>query len=79
MTAYIDIGNSIAHWRRELSNSDLHNIGEFTTENILSWLKTLRYTDPINDTSKVQDFHAVCGDIDIRWTAIKPVYIFPSR
>jgi hypothetical protein len=73
MRPYIEIGNSFAHWRRELSGFDLRNIGEFTTENILKWLPTLRYNfEAVQDTSRVVEFHAVCGDKDIHWTTTEP-------
>ena len=72
MYAFIEISNSFCTWRRDLSNSDLRNIGEFTSENIAKWLKTLRYFDPMQDTSRVVEFHAVCGEKSIHWTTTEP-------
>jgi len=61
---YIEIGNSWCSWRHNLSDNDLHTIGEFTTENILRWLKTssrpFSYTEPLMDPSiTLVEFHAV--------------------
>src|SRR5207302_1041635 len=79
MRAYIDIGNSWCSWRHDLSYSDLRNIGEFTTENILRWLKTSKQPfdhsgfDPLRDPSvTLVEFHAVCGDKDLRWETTEP-------
>jgi hypothetical protein len=74
---YIDIGNSWCTWRYDLSDSDLHNIGEFTTENILRWLKNPKYHDyprePLMDFGlTLVEFHAVCGDKDLRWETTEP-------
>jgi hypothetical protein len=72
MYAYIDI-KGVAVDRHELTDSELQEIGEFTRENVSRWLKAwlkrdcnrvfwgaLNYFDD-------DDFHAVCGDIDIPW------------
>jgi len=79
MRAYIDIGNSWCSWRHDLSDSDLRNIGEFTTENILKWLKTSKQPfdhfghDPLRDSSlTLIEFHAVCGDKDLHWETTEP-------
>jgi hypothetical protein len=65
MCAYIEILGAVVKWRHELSKADLCFIGEFTRENISSWLDR-------GNTFEVgvygyEDFHAVCGDIDIPW------------
>ena len=70
--AYIDIGNSWCSWRHHLGDSDLREIGQFTTENILRWLKTSKAPfgghEPLMDSSlTLVEFHAVCGDKDVRW------------
>lgn len=77
MRAYIDIGNSWCSWRRHLTDSDLRNIGEFTTENVLTWLKTSRQPfsnlEPLMDPSlTLVEFHAVCGHKDLRWQTTEP-------
>jgi hypothetical protein len=79
MRPYIDIGNSWCSWRHELSDSDLRNIGEFTTEKILRWLKTSKQPfdrcgfDPLKDSSLTPvEFHAVWGDKDLRWETTEP-------
>ena len=46
----------------DLSDYDLENIGEFTRENVDDWLGT-----HAGDFSSIQDFHAVCGDVEIPW------------
>jgi hypothetical protein len=77
MRSYIAIGNSWCSWRHDLSNSDLRNIGEFTTENILTWLKNSKQPfdngDPLRNSSiTLVEFHAVCGDKDLRWETTEP-------
>ena len=79
MRAYIDIGNSWCSWRHDLNDSDLRNIGEFTTENILRWLKTSKQPfdrcgfDPLKDSSlTLVEFHAVWSDKDLRWETTEP-------
>ena len=74
---YIHIGNSWCSWGHDLSDSDLRNIGEFTTENILRWLKSPRqpfdHLDPLRDSSlTLVEFRAVCGDKDLRWETTEP-------
>jgi len=79
MRPYIDIGNSWCSWRQDLSDSDMRDIGEFTTENILRWLRTSKQPfdqcgfDPLKDSSlTLVEFHAVCGDKDLRWGTTEP-------
>ena len=53
--------------RHHLSDFDLVEIGEFTRGNILRWFeKGIRTPDPI-EAAMPEDFHAVCGEIDIPW------------
>src|SRR5579862_1728226 len=66
MRAYIEIAGAGVWDCRELQESDLREIGEFTRENIVKWLENfgglgweLLYP--------IRDFHAVCDDIDIPW------------
>jgi hypothetical protein len=63
---YIEIRGALALWRRSLDKADLHFIGEFTRENVLAWMNRQRSPDWIC-ILPVDDFHAVCGDIDIPW------------
>ena len=51
-------------WRFELHPADLWAIGEFTRENIESWLKRANCRFEIG-IYEYQDFHAVCGEVDI--------------
>jgi hypothetical protein len=64
---YIEILGPIASYRRELHPFDLWAIGEFTQENISSWLKRGHCLDGWVGIYGCEDFHAVCGDIDIPW------------
>jgi hypothetical protein len=58
---------------RALNGSELQEIGEFTRENVLKWLKAWLRADCNGvfwgalDYFEDDDFHAVCGDIDIPW------------
>jgi len=73
-TAYIEIVAELATARVDLQPYDLWNIGEFTRENIASWLDR---SGPIGLglwSFGYEDFHAVCGDIDIPW-AIRKVAV----
>ncbi len=63
---YIEILGAIGLWRRELSKADLCSIGEFTRDNVLAWMERQTGTDWVG-ILHVEDFHAVCGDVDIPW------------
>ena len=66
--AYIEIVAEVTWTKGELQHFDLWNIGEFTRENVASWLD--RCGGPVNSGMweyGYVDFHAVCGDIDIPW------------
>lgn len=68
MRAYIECTSDYAGgavWGSALHDSDLFEIGEFTRGNIERWLAS--YGGPCIECCGVQDFHAVCGDIDIPW------------
>jgi hypothetical protein len=65
MRAYIEIVATVCSWRFDLDPFDLWTIGEFTREDISSWLdKCPRFEIGVYG---YEDFHAVCGDIDIPW------------
>jgi len=53
---------AMSTYRYELRDYDLENIGEFTRENVDSWLST-----HAGDFSSIKDFHAVAGDSEIPW------------
>jgi hypothetical protein len=78
MRAYIEIGNSWCSWRHDLSDSDMRNIGEFTTENILGWLKSKSPFNPygheplMDPSLQLVEFHAVCGDKEVQWETTEP-------
>ena len=63
---YIEIVSTAVKWRHNLSKADLYFIGEFTRENISSWLEHQRNPNWIG-LLPVEDFHAVCDNIDIPW------------
>ncbi len=67
MSAYIEILSTFVQSRHELSKADLCFIGEFTRENISSWLEIGNCLDGWVGIYGYEDFHAVCGDIDIPW------------
>lgn len=59
-------------WRRELTDSDLREIGKFTRGNVLTWMNSHQGVDWV-DIHPVWDFHAVVRDnsglrhMDIPW------------
>ncbi|HXP43102.1 MAG TPA: hypothetical protein VN833_22815 [Candidatus Acidoferrales bacterium] len=63
---YVEIVGGIGLFRHELSEADLSSIGEFTRENVLRWMNNHRGPDWVG-ILPIEDFHAVCGDIDIPW------------
>jgi hypothetical protein len=67
MSAYVEILGAVVMPRRTLEDKDLLRIGEFTKENVLKWMNS--HTGPgWVGVFPIEDFHAVCGDIDIPWT-----------
>jgi hypothetical protein len=77
MAAYIEIVATCVMWRFDLDPFDLWAIGEFTRENISSWL------DRGNCRFEVgvygwENFHAVRDDIDIPWTTEEGKRSFPT-
>jgi hypothetical protein len=59
-TAYIEIVGGIAVYRWNLNQADLRHIGDFTRWRVAQWLHN-------RGVVGLDDFHAVCGDIDIPW------------
>jgi hypothetical protein len=66
MTAYIEYLGAIAVGRRDLDDEELRSLGEFTRENVVRWFDSHRGPDWVG-VCPVEDFHAVCGDIDLPW------------
>ncbi|HET9406014.1 MAG TPA: hypothetical protein VFO39_02140 [Candidatus Sulfotelmatobacter sp.] len=66
MAAYIEIISTVRMARFDLSALELWAIGDFTRENIVSWLNRGNFFEI--GIYGWEDFHAVCGDIDIPWT-----------
>jgi len=66
MRAYIEFVGGVAVYRHELTDSELREIGRFTRGNVLMWLKSHTTLD-WDGFLPIEDFHAVCGDIDIPW------------
>ena len=63
--AYIETVGKFVLCRRDLIAADLGLIGEFTRENISRWLDKGYWFEM--GVYGYEDFHAVCGDIDIPW------------
>jgi hypothetical protein len=63
---YIEFIGAVACGRHELEPHDLHQIGEFTRENVLKWTESHTGPDWVG-ILPVEDCHAVCGDIEIPW------------
>lgn len=65
MRAYIEIVSAVMPMGLELRPFHLWLIGDFTRENISKWLDNA----PTQDLGIYgwEDFHAVCGDVDIPW------------
>jgi|GEM_PF-3729796 len=58
--AYIEIVGDLSVSRWNLNQFDLRLIGEFTRWRVAQWLYN-------RGVVGLDDFHAVCGDIDIPW------------
>ena len=95
MSAYIEIASEHTMMRFDLDDFDLWAIGgsyvsvqaefarekmarrEFTRENIAAWLdRGGRFEIGVYGW---EDFHAVCGDIDIPWATKEGRLCFPLR
>jgi hypothetical protein len=60
--SYIEVVGGIGVYRWNLSQADLRLIGEFTRWRVAGWLY-----DRLGPEDSMEDFHAVCGNIDIPW------------
>jgi hypothetical protein len=67
---YVEIVGDIGLFRCELNKADLCFIGEFTRFNVSRWMYNHTGPDWVG-ILPVEDFHAVCGDIDIPWATEK--------
>jgi hypothetical protein len=74
MDAYIElitvIPNDVVLFQHELTSDEIREIGKFTRSNVLKWMQSQRGIEWV-DKLPIQDFHAVCGDIDIPWATEK--------
>ena len=66
-TALVEVVSSTTLKGHEFCHADLREIGEFTRENVLAWLNAQVGGWHWEHVGIVEDFHAVCGDIDIPW------------
>jgi hypothetical protein len=68
MSAYVEIVSAVSLWRFELTDDDLREIEEFTRENVSRWMDS-SHSHTLFEIGiyGYEDFHAVCGDIDIPW------------
>jgi hypothetical protein len=64
--AYIETVGKFVLCRHDLSAADLGLLGEFTRENISRWLDKGYWFEM--GVYGYEDFHAVCGPVDIPWT-----------
>ena len=67
MDAYIEmVGQAVR--LVPLNSDDLHRIGEFTRENVAAQIAAWIERGPIEfGLYGCDDFHAVCGDVEIPW------------
>jgi len=79
--AYLEIIGEFSERSEELSGCDLEAIGEFTRENIQSWLKrrsrSISGPDPL-EGDLLGDFHAVYRGIEIPWAMEDSKSIFET-
>jgi len=68
LQAYVEIVSEHVMWRIDLTDYDLRSIRDFTRGNIASWLCKDSFEAGLYGC---QDFHAVCGDIDLPWATEK--------
>jgi hypothetical protein len=78
MSAYIEIVSTHVKTRFELDAFDLWAIGEFTRENIESWLKRGNCRFEVG-VYRCEDFHTVCGDMDIPWATEESRHSYQRR
>ena len=74
---YIEILSTAVKWRHNLSKADLYFIGEFTRENISSWLDRANTFE--FGVYGFEDLHAVCGDIDILWATEESMVCYSAK
>lgn len=62
---YIEVvgGIGIHRYDFELTDEELNRIGEFTRENVAKWIES----NSGEGDFPIDDFHAVCDDIEIPW------------
>jgi hypothetical protein len=78
MSAYILIEGAVASYGISLTDNDLHEIGEFTRENVSRWMDSSHSRSVFEvGVYGYEDFHAVCGDIDIPWAKERSRLHFP--
>lgn len=70
-TAYIEIVNNWCSWRSPIGIFHLHQIGDFTVDNILRWLRMcpqppFSCIDPLQQPPFI-GFRAVSGDKEVFW------------
>jgi len=70
MRAYIEYVGATACGRYYPNEDELRAIGDFTRENILRWMDSHTRPDWVGIVP-VEDFHAVCDDIDIPWATVE--------
>lgn len=76
--AYIEILGAVAKSWRELNKAALCSIGEFTRDNISNWMEHQRNPNWFG-LLPVEDFHAVCGDIDIPWAKEESMVCYSAK
>ena len=64
---YIEFVGGMGGTRLELTDRDLRSIGKFTRKNIAMWLNMLIIAQQWAEADPIEDFHAVCDDMDIPW------------
>ncbi len=67
--AYVEVVSSTIRLRHDFCYRDLREIGEFTRDNVLAWMNAGAggWRTSWEAVGIIEDFHAVCGDIDIPW------------
>lgn len=50
-----------------LTEDQLRVIGKFTRENLAAWIPINIWGEPMFEDDDIEDFHAMCGEIDIPW------------
>lgn len=73
--AYIELVSTVAVRRHILNDGELREIGSFISGNVRMWLDGHKGLDWM-EYVPVEDFHAVCGDIDIPWATEEAKRIF---